>query len=77
MGSWALRWAFDCGCTDTELLAVKDTELMHQILLRLYGSFGFERMRDVGDDASSIADRLLWGAVRTFVRMNLDSFFFE
>jgi len=77
MGSWALRWAYDRGCTYTELLAVKDTPEMHHILTRLYESFGFERVRDVGDGISSISDRLIWGAVGTLMRMNLDSFLTE
>jgi hypothetical protein len=75
MGSWALRWAYDRGCRETELLAVKDSENMHQILMKLYGSFGFRKVRDVGDDSASIGDRLVWGAVGTLMSMNLDYFF--
>lgn len=77
MGSWALRWAYDQGCLETELLAVKDTEAMHRILMSLYSSFGFTRVRDVGDGMSSVPDRLVWGAVGTLMRMNLDSFLTE
>lgn len=36
MGSWALCWAYEKGCRNTELLAVKDSEKMHAILVKLY-----------------------------------------
>lgn len=36
MGSYALRWAYDRGCRTTQLLAVKDSDVMHKILIRLY-----------------------------------------
>jgi len=75
MGCWAINWAYDKGCRRTELLAVKDTEAMHMILIRLYESFGFTKMREVGDEGSSITDRLVWGAVGTLMEMDLNSFF--
>ena len=31
MGSWALRWGWERGCRRAELLAVKDSELMHKV----------------------------------------------
>lgn len=77
MGSYALQWAFERGCTETELLAVKDSDLMHQVLVRLYQSFGFSIVREVGDDNSSIKDRLVWGAVGTLMSMNIPSFMNE
>jgi hypothetical protein len=36
MGSWALCWATEKGCQRAELLAIKDDENMHSILVRLY-----------------------------------------
>ena len=77
MGSYALQWAFEKGCTETELLAVKDSDLMHEVLVRLYQSFGFSVVREVGDDNSSIKDRLVWGAVGTLMSMNIPSFMNE
>jgi len=74
LGSYALVWAYQKGCKRTELLAVKDTEAMHQILIRLYESFGFNKLRDVGDDSKSIGDRLLWGAVGTLMELELEPF---
>jgi hypothetical protein len=47
---------------------------MHQILIRLYESFGFNKLRDVGDDSKSIGDRLLWGAVGTLMELELEPF---
>lgn len=77
MGSYALRWAVDKGCTDTELLAVKDDDRMHMILVRLYQSFGFEVVREVGEDGASVPDRLVWGATGTLMKLNLADFFTE
>lgn len=75
LGSYALVWAYqNKGCTRAELLAVKDTEVMHQILIRLYESFGFNILRNVGDDNKSIGDRLLWGAVGTLMELKLEPF---
>lgn len=36
MGTWALIWARQHGCTTTELLAVRDNDKMNAILVRLY-----------------------------------------
>lgn len=77
MGSYALQWAFERGCTETELLAVKDSDLMHEVLIRLYQSFGFSVVREVGDESSSIKDRLVWGAVGTLMSMNIPTFMNE
>ena len=77
MGTWALRWAWGKGCRKAELLAVNDSEKMHAILIRLYESFGFKTIRYVGDTASSVPDRLVWGAVGTLMELELNSFFEE
>ena len=74
LGSYALVWAYQKGCTRTELLAVKDSETMHQILVRLYENFGFKTLRNVGDDGKSLGDRLLWGAVGTLMDLELEPF---
>ena len=77
MGSYALTWAQSKGCRTTQLLAVKDSEDMHNILVRLYESFGFKTIRFVGDEQSSVADRLVWGAVGTLMEMDIASFMRE
>ena len=77
MGSMALVWASGRGCTETQLLAVKDNETMHKILIRLYQSFGFKVLREIGDDSASVPDRLVWGAVGTLMAMNIPSFMQE
>lgn len=77
MGSYALVWAQTKGCKTTQLLAVKDTEEMHGVLVRLYESFGFRILRSVGDERSSIADRLVWGAVGTLMEMDIGAFMLE
>lgn len=81
MGSIALRWAHDKGCANAELLAVKDSEKMHRILVRLYENFGFQKIREVGDleDASmqTVSDRLVWGAVGTLMKIDIRTFLNE
>lgn len=77
MGSYALRWAFDKGCTVTQLLAVKDSEEMHQVLVRLYGSFGFRVIKELTDSLESVPDRLVWGAEGTLMELNLLEFLRE
>ena len=77
MGSWALVWARERGCRTTQLLAVKDSEEMHNVLVRMYASYGFETLREVGDDGASVADRLVWGAVGTLMQMDIGRFMEE
>ena len=77
MGSWALAWALEKGCKNAELLAVNDEDRMHAILIRLYEGFGFDIVKEVGDESSSIPDRLVWGAAGTLMKLNLNSFFSE
>ena len=74
MGSWALRWAHEKGCRRAELLAVKDSELMHRTLVKLYESFGFRTMREVD---YSVTDRLVWGAEGTLMELDMSAFFKE
>lgn len=38
-------------------------------------SFGFEKMREVGESTGSIPDRLVWGAVGALMRLDLDGFY--
>ena len=77
MGSYALRWAHERGCRTTQLLAVKDSEEMHQVLVRLYGSFGFRVVKELTDSMDSVPDRLVWGAEGTLMEMDIDAFLNE
>lgn len=77
MGSWALCWALNKGCKRAELLAVNDDDRMHQILIALYGGFGFQIMREIGDETYSIPDRLTWGASGTLMELDMVKFFKE
>ena len=49
--------------------------IIMQILVRLYESFGFRSVREVGDSSTSVADRLVWGAVGTLMSLDLEPFF--
>lgn len=56
---------------------MKDDEKMHNVLVKLYSSFGFKVIREVGDGLMSVSDRLVWGAVGTLMFLELDTFFKE
>ena len=71
MGAWALCWAYKKGCINTELLAVMDDEKMHKSLVKLYGSYGFKKLRFVENDPT---DRLVWGAIGTLMGMEIIPF---
>ena len=58
MGTWALIFAKRNGCSETELLAVRDSDIMNTILVRLYNSFGFVKKKEVNED--DVMDRLTW-----------------
>jgi hypothetical protein len=77
LGSYALRWAYEKGCRSTQLLAVKDSEEMHKVLVRLYQSFGFKVIKELDDTVDSVADRLIWGAEGSLMQMDITSFFDE
>ena len=72
MGSWALRWAYEKGSRKAELLAVNDSEQMHRILIALYESFGFKRLKYIDED--NVKDRLVWGALGTLMSLDMEWF---
>jgi len=75
MGSYALSWARARGCRKAQLLAVNDSPAMHQVLIRMYASYGFTVLREVTED--NVRDRLVWGAVGTLMELDVDAFFQE
>lgn len=75
MGSYAIGWAYSRGCRRAQLLAVNDSPQMHEILKRLYGSFGFKVLREVTED--NVQERLVWGAVGTLMELDMETFFAE
>ena len=75
MGSYALSWARNKGCRKAQLLAVNDAPAMHEVLIRMYGSYGFSVLREVTEE--NVRDRLVWGAVGTLMELDVDAFFKE
>jgi hypothetical protein len=51
------------GCKRAELLAIYDFEDQHKRLVRYYKIAGFTALREVGDELSSVNDRLVWGGM--------------
>jgi hypothetical protein len=71
LGGAAACFGRECGCTKAELLAIRDDERQHAILVRYYRKLGFTSRREVGDDLVSFGDRLTWGGVGTLMDTDL------
>uniref|UniRef100_A0A0A9CZR1 Uncharacterized protein n=1 Tax=Arundo donax TaxID=35708 RepID=A0A0A9CZR1_ARUDO len=69
LGAVAVRHGFDAGCTRSELLAINDTPLYHDKLVRFYTRMGFKAVHEV-DTFTDLADMLVWGGGGT--RMDAD-----
>eukprot|EP00241_Pyramimonas_parkeae_P011055 CAMPEP_0114229848 /NCGR_PEP_ID=MMETSP0058-20121206/3140_1 /TAXON_ID=36894 /ORGANISM="Pyramimonas parkeae, CCMP726" /LENGTH=236 /DNA_ID=CAMNT_0001340979 /DNA_START=8 /DNA_END=718 /DNA_ORIENTATION=- len=71
VGALAVKYAYDCGCTKAELLAIKDDDRWHARLVRYYSRLGFHAVREVGDNGlSDLPHLLVWGGAGT--RMDAD-----
>ncbi|GJN20411.1 hypothetical protein PR202_gb07786 [Eleusine coracana subsp. coracana] len=73
LGAVAVRHGYDAGCARAELLAINDTPLYHDKLLRFYTRMGFKAVHEV--DGSSIADlahMLVWGGRGTRMDANIE-----
>lgn len=57
LGAYSLSWAKEKGCRRAQLLAVKDSEAMEKILIRLYESFGFFILKTIEDN---VTERIVW-----------------
>ena len=54
LGAYAVRCAYDQGCTKAELLAIHDDDRQHAILKRHYQRLGLKPVRYVSEDIASI-----------------------
>uniref|UniRef100_A0A0A9GIY9 N-acetyltransferase domain-containing protein n=1 Tax=Arundo donax TaxID=35708 RepID=A0A0A9GIY9_ARUDO len=71
LGAVAVRHGFDSGCAGAELLAINDTPLYHDKLVRFYTRMGFKAVHEVdGSSITDLADMLVWGGRGT--RMDAD-----
>jgi len=71
IGCAAVRHGFDKGCSKCEVLAIDDAPSQHRRLVRHFERMGLKKVRYVGDDFSSIPDRLVWGGCGTLMEATL------
>lgn len=64
---------FQTICHEAEFLAIDDADFQHKRLVRLYRASGFQVIKYVGDDWTSVPDRLLWGGCGTLMRQEIDT----
>ncbi|KAG2538547.1 uncharacterized protein LOC120690451 [Panicum virgatum] len=73
LGAVAVRHGFDAGCKRAELLAINDTPLYHDKLVRFYRRMGFKVVHVVdGSSISDLAHMLVWGGRGTRMDANIE-----
>ncbi|XP_048528677.1 uncharacterized protein LOC125508123 [Triticum urartu] len=71
LGAVTVRHGFDAGCVRAELLAINDTPLYHNKLVKFYTRMGFKAVHEVdGSSMMDLAHMLVWGGKGT--RMDAD-----
>ncbi|KAJ3673962.1 hypothetical protein LUZ60_005954 [Juncus effusus] len=71
LGAVVIRHGFDEGCVRAELLAINDTPVYHNKLVRFYKRMGFRVVHEVdGSSMNDLAHMLVWGGRGT--RMDAD-----
>ena len=58
------------GCSVGEFLAIDDSDIQHERLVRLYQVSGFDVIKYVGDSIQDIPDRMVWGGCGTLFRQD-------
>ncbi|EMS63174.1 hypothetical protein TRIUR3_09276 [Triticum urartu] len=62
LGAVTVRHGFDAGCVRAELLAINDTPLYHNKLVKFYTRMGFKAVHEVdGSSMMDLAHMLVWG----------------
>jgi hypothetical protein len=68
---WAatFAWALEVTpCRQATLLAIRDQEAQHRLLVRYFRQLGFRPLRELGAGAADLAPRLLWGGAGLLMR---------
>ena len=71
MGYLCLLHGHENNCNRCEFLAIDDGEKLHNRLVRYYKNAGFRVVKYVGEDLSSIPDRLIWGGCGTLLEQDI------
>ncbi|KAK1385728.1 Polycomb group protein like [Heracleum sosnowskyi] len=73
LGAVAVRYGYDCGCTSAELLAINDSDLYHNKLIRFYTRIGFKKVYEVtGSTFGDYSHMLVWGGVGTRMEASVE-----
>jgi hypothetical protein len=68
---WAatFAWALEATpCRQATLLAIRDQEAQHRLLVRYFRQLGFRPLRELGAGPVDLAPRLLWGGAGLLMR---------
>lgn len=66
IGAVAIRHGYDSGCNNAELLAINDSDLYHNKLVRFYRRIGFKDVFEVtGSKLGDMTHMLVWGGIGT------------
>lgn len=71
LGYTCILFAQEKKCTLAEFLAIDDEAFQHKRLVRFFKRAGFRPVRYVGEDLSSVPDRLVWGGCGTLMNQEI------
>jgi len=71
LGGICCRHGYDSNCEIAEFLAIDDEDFQHKRLVRHFSRLGLKKIRYVGEDITSVPDRLVWGGCGTLMNANL------
>ncbi|KAL6643266.1 hypothetical protein ACP70R_021447 [Stipagrostis hirtigluma subsp. patula] len=78
LGAVAVRHGYDAGCARAELLAINDTPLYHDKLVRFYTRMGFKPVHEVdGSSITDLAHMLVWGGRGTRMDADIEELLFK
>ena len=72
---WAstMAWALEnTPCRNARLLAIRDEEKQHAILVRYFSGRGFRSIREVGSSPIDLPLRIIWGGAGSFMVGNCE-----
>ncbi|KAK3193034.1 hypothetical protein Dsin_024344 [Dipteronia sinensis] len=73
IGAVAVRYGFDSGCSTAQLLAINDSDIYHNKLVRFYKRIGFKVVHEVtGSTIGDLAHLLVWGGIGTRMDANVE-----
>uniref|UniRef100_A0A6T8JDT5 Uncharacterized protein n=1 Tax=Hemiselmis andersenii TaxID=464988 RepID=A0A6T8JDT5_HEMAN len=74
LGAYVGAYAFDKGCKTAELLAIKDDERQHAVLVRHYQRLGLKVVKILNNDIVCVPDKLIWGGEGSLMSVDIQTF---